>query len=360
MIPEESLQQATEIAGLALSPAGINAQAGAGETLFIIDPDGSPLSHLLFEEAEKLGIPARGGPPPIGSANPVLQLKSPAIAGPLIPGHPDDFANGWPLRVATIPAPTTEWVDTRFEGDAARLWAAIHRAMRLDQPDAVEAWRDRHNFLGRVMEKVKGLKILSLRFEGTGGATDLLVPLAASTTWNNGSAESKGVTFAPNLPCEEIFATPDWRGVKGTAVISRPFDWISDSAEAGELTVHFKGTEGVEIPDAPPSLREALGGDPSEVRIGEIALVDGDSAVAAAGVDAFWETILDENAACHLAFGSALPMGYDDPDDPGVNQQGRHFDVVIGTDDMRVTAQTENGELLLLDRGKWADEVLPD
>ncbi len=153
MIPEESLQHATEIARLALGPAGVDAKAGAEETLFIIDPDGSPLSQLLFEEAEKLRIPARGGPPPIGSANPVLQLKSPAIAGLAIQGHPDDFANGWPHRVATIPAPTTEWVDTRFDGDAARLWAAIHRAMRLDQPDAVAAWRERHDFLQGVMAK---------------------------------------------------------------------------------------------------------------------------------------------------------------------------------------------------------------
>ncbi len=361
MIPEESLQQATEIARLALSPAGINAQAGAGETLIITawGEDGGSLSPLLVEEAEKLGIRAREEVWPDGSGNPVLQLKSPAIAGPPVQGHPDLFVNGWPQRAATIPAPTTEWVDTRFDGDAARLWAAIHRAMRLDQPDPDEAWRERHDFLQGVMAKVEGLNIHALRFEGAGGATDLLVPLAASKTWNNGRAESQGVTFSPNLPCEEIFTTPDWRKVEGTAVISRPFHWGPDSAEAGELTVLFKGTEGVEIPDAPASLREALGGL-SEVRIGEIALVDGDSAVAAAGVDAFWETILDENAACHLAFGSALPMGYDNPDDPGVNRQGRHFDVVIGTDDMRVTAQTSEGELLLLDRGKWADEVLPE
>ncbi len=166
MIPEESLQQATEIAGLALSPAGINAQAGAGETLFIIDPDGSPLAPLLFEEAEKLEIPARGGSPPIGSGNPVLQLKSPTTAGPLIPGHPDDFANGWPYRVATIPAPTTEWVDTRFGGNAARLWAAIHRAMRLDQPDPVAAWRERHDFLQGVLAKTMALLRKAHRLNG--------------------------------------------------------------------------------------------------------------------------------------------------------------------------------------------------
>ncbi len=363
MIPEESLQQATEIAGLALGPAGVDAKAG--DTAVLCGERNDTFASVLEGEAAVRGINlhAPGMGPYAGAEAAVIGFNSPAVAKMDFEGGPDctEFRDGWPMVQTIIPVPTTEWVDTRFGGDAARLWAAIHRAMRLDQPDPDEAWRERHDFLQGVMEKVEGLNIHALRFEGAGGATDLLVPIAESSVWNCGRVVSEdGIQFSPNLPCEEIFATPDWRGVKGTAVISRPFDWISDSAEADELTVHFKGTEGVEIPDAPASLREALGGDPSEVRIGEIALVDGDSAVAAAGVDAFWETILDENAACHLAFGSALPMGYTDPDDPGVNRQGRHFDVVIGTDDMRVTAQTENGELLLLDRGKWADEVLPD
>ncbi len=362
MIPEESLQHATEIAGLALGPAGINAQAG--DTVVLRGERNDEFASVLEGEAAVMGInlhvPEMGFDP--GPIARVIGFHSPAVAKmDYGAANCTQYLDGWPLVQTIISVPTTEWVDTRFDGDAARLWAAIHRAMRLDQPDPVAAWRDRHNFLESVMEKVEGLNIHALRFEGAGGATNLTVPIAESSVWNCGRVVSEdGIQFSPNLPCEEIFATPYWRGVKGTAVISRPFDWISDSAEAGELTVHFKGTEGVEIPDAPASLREALGGDPSEVRIGEIALVDGDSAVAAAGVDAFWETILDENAACHLAFGSALPMGYTDPDDPSVNRQGRHFDVVIGTDDMRVTAQTAEGELLLLDRGKWADKVLPD
>jgi len=80
---------------------------------------------------------------------------------------------------------------------------------------------------------------------------------------------------------------------------------------------------------------------------------------AAAGVEAFWEVILDENATCHIALGSALPMGYTDPADPGVNRRGRHFDVVIGTPDMRVTAETPGGDLVVLDSGRWASKLLP-
>ena len=349
---EEALEIATGIARLAVGAAGVDLREG--DRVTVVDRDDTRLGEIIAAEAEKLGAHA-------GDAGIQIKLKSPAIAGPpvgVIP--PEEFAGGWPAPDITIPSPTPEWVDRRFGGDELALWKAIHRALRLDRPDPATEWAERHEFLGGVMENIQRLDVKALRFEGAGGETDLRVPLARSSTWNNGRCLTKdGRAFTPNFPCEEIFATPDWRGVEGTAVISRPFDWVTGEAGADKLVVTFNGEGGVEIPQAPPSLVEALGSDLAGVRAGEIALVDGDSATAKAGVEAFWEVILDENAACHIALGSALPMAYTDPDDPGVNRRGRHFDVVIGTPDMRVIAETPGGELVLLNRGRWAGGVLP-
>ncbi len=343
------------LAALVLGPAGVNASEGAS---LDVQDYSSPteLAAVIQDEAQ-----SRGMSPPSHDAVPhVVIVKTWTDAGGDIGGSPRHFLGGWPSAQTVVTAPTDDWAQGAGGGNPDVFLSALRTAYRLDQPDPEAAWTKRHDFLNEVKANLTALSIRSLHFEGAGGMTDLTVPLASSSIWNSGRVHTRdGIPFVPNLPCEEIFAAPDWRAVRGKALISRPFRWGSGSADGGELTAIFKGADGVEIPDAPQTLIDALGRDLDAVRIGEVALVDGDSAAASSGLDGFRETILDENCGSHLAFGSALPMSYTDPAADDVHRAGNHLDFVIGTADMVVTADTREGELVLLNHGRWADEVTP-
>ena len=344
-----------ELAALALGPAGVNAISGDSLVVSPVSVE-TELAHAIRDEALERGIQI--AEPGRGTVQRVIIVKTWKDAGAKVDASPELFRDGWPCPSTALPAPTDDWVESRGGGDLGSFIDALRAAFRLNEVDPEASWVKRHDFLADVTERLEGLHIRSLHFAGAGGLTDLTVPIATSSIWNSGRALTRDrVTFAPNLPCEEIFAAPDWRGVRGTALISRPFSWGTGSVEGGELTVRFDGTDGVNIPDAPRSLVEKLGGRLEGVHIGEVALVDGASAAANAGVEGFGETILDENSGSHLAFGCALPMSYTDPAAADIHREGNHLDFVIGTDDMVVTAQTDEGELVLLDRGKWADEV---
>lgn len=341
------------LAQLTLGPAGVNADSESSLAVFDIS-DETELAAAIRDEAAARRISSS----PEGEPSHLILVKTFSDAGREIGGHPGQFKGGWQTAQTIVPAPTEDWLERRGQRDPAGFGAALAAAFRLDEDDPEDSWIKRHDFMDGVRTGLDSLGIRSLRFQGAGGLTDLTVPLAASSVWNSGRACTRdGVAFAPNLPCEEVFAAPDWRGVCGTALITRTFNWGSEAVEGGELTVKFNGKDGVEIPGAPASLVELLGEDLGAVGIGEVALVDSESAAAKAGVEGFGETILDENCASHLAFGCALPMSYTDPSAEDVYRTGNHLDFVIGTADMVVTATTSEGEFPLLDRGQWAPEV---
>jgi aminopeptidase len=276
---------------------------------------------------------------------------------PRIP-EANEIINARTTNWTVAPCPNREWAelvhpDAAPEDALARLWNEVAHVCRLDEDDAVAAWQHRMSELTEVAGKLDELAPDSLRFEGPG--TDLTVGLFRSSRWISGRiATVDGIVHAPNLPTEEVFTTPDPERVDGVVTATKPL-FVSGATVTG-LRVRFERGQALEI-DADrggQTLRELSARDPGAARLGEVALVDGASRIGGLGT-VFFETLLDENAASHIALGAALALGVGDEEDrPRANRSQLHIDFMIGGDDVSVTAVTADArEVPLLWGGRW-------
>jgi len=163
----------------------------------------------------------------------------------------------------------------------------------------------------------------------------------------------EGVVFAPNLPTEEVATTPDPARVDGVVAATKPLD-VSGTVVRG-LRVRFEGGRAVEI-DADENadvLRRRASVDDGASRLGEVALVDRSGRIGRTAT-IFFNTLLDENAASHLALGNGYAVGVGEEDVPRINQSAIHIDFMIGGDDVAVTGVTRDGrEVPVLRGGDW-------
>jgi aminopeptidase len=257
-----------------------------------------------------------------------------------------------------VPCPTDDWATLVYAGSEPaqaleRLWRDVAHVCRLDEPDPVAAWQARFDRLNEIASKLKELRLDALRFEGPG--TDLAVGLFESSSWDAGQmTTADGIVHAPNIPSEEVFTTPDPERVDGTVRSTKPL------FAAGELItglrVRFEQGRAVEI-DADhgaETLRELAARDDGAARLGEVALVDRESRIGALET-VFFDTLLDENAASHIALGHGFTLAVDDQaEQERVNRSEIHIDFMIGSDDVAVTGVTSDGrELPLLRGGEW-------
>ncbi len=265
----------------------------------------------------------------------------------------DDRSVAWTLS----PYPTLNWARVVYpdlDGAAAleQLWHDVAHVCRLDEPDPAAAWQTRIDQIWHSASRLDALDLDSLHFEGPG--TDLTVGLLPSSRFakEGGSSQTRtGVRHVPNIPTEEVFTTPDPERTEGVVAGTKPLD-ISGSLVTG-LRIRFEGGRAVAI-DADTNvgaLRQRCSLDDGASRLGEVALVDGESRIGKLG-RTFFTTLLDENAASHLAFGDAYsaPIA-DDSDLPRINASGVHIDFMIGSDDVAVTGTTRTGEQLAILRG---------
>jgi aminopeptidase len=234
-----------------------------------------------------------------------------------------------------------------------RLWSEVAHVCRLDEDDPIAAWERRMRSLTEAAAKLDALTLQALRFEGPG--TDLSVGLFPTSRWQCARiATVDGVSHAPNLPTEEVFTTPDPARVEGVVSATKPL-FVSGAMVTG-LRVRFDGGRAVEIEadHGADTLRKLSGRDPGAARLGEVALVDRESRIGHLGT-VFFETLLDENAASHIALGQGLGFAVSDADDRArVNGSELHIDFMIGSNDVSVTGVTADGrELPLLRDGRW-------
>jgi aminopeptidase len=244
-----------------------------------------------------------------------------------------------------VAAPNPGWATTVLgEPDVDRLWELVASAVRLDEPDPVQAWRDHLATLGRRSEAVEALALDHLHYQGPG--TDLTVGLLPGARWvGGGMTTTSGVEFAPNLPTEEVFSSPDPRRADGVVALTRPLMMPSTGIMVEGLVLTF--SEG-RIVDA----RAERGGEaivaeldshPNARRLGEVALVDRTSRVREAGV-IFHDTLYDENAGAHIAWGQAFPFCLPEGAAPDLlNSAPVHTDVVVGGPGVSITGVTAGG-----------------
>jgi aminopeptidase len=256
------------------------------------------------------------------------------------------------------PAPTRGWAELVYPGVPGeealeQLWQDIARVCRLDEPDPVAAWNQRLDRLIAVAGELDGLQLDALHFEGPG--TDLHVGLLPSSSWTGARlATTEGTVHVPNLPTEEVFTTPDPDRTSGFVTSTKPL--FAAEAMITGLRVRFEHGRAVQI-DADQNaetLRSLAARDGGAPRLGEVALVDRESRIGQLG-RVFYETLLDENAASHIALGAGLDMAVlDDADRTRVNRSEIHIDFMIGSDDVAVTGLSrEGGEIPLLRDGAW-------
>jgi aminopeptidase len=258
------------------------------------------------------------------------------------------------------PYPTEAWARVVFPDlppaeALQRLWDDVIHVTRLDDPDPAAAWNARIDQLWQVASRLDALHLDAIHFEGPG--TDLTVGLLPSSRFakEGGASQTRtGVRHLPNLPTEEVFTTPDPERTEGFVSSTKPLD-VAGSLVTG-LRIRFEAGRAVEI-DADTNadaIRARCAVDPGASRLGEVALVDRESRIGKLG-RTFFMTLLDENAASHLALGDgySAPVG-DAADLPRINESSIHIDFMIGSDDVDVTGTTAGGERVpLLRGGAW-------
>ncbi len=269
------------------------------------------------------------------------------------------------IRWTIAAFPTPGWAAKIFgtqptEEAQDRLWAVMEPILRLDQPDPIAAWLAHAEAIGERERALCDLELDSVRFEGPG--TDLTIGLPKGALWvGGGSTGPDGFFFLPNLPTEEVFTAPDFRRTHGEVTLTRP------ALILGRLVDNawFRFDEGRVVEcraeTGQDTLEKFFEVDEQSRFLGEVALVDGSSPIYQSGL-VFHNTLFDENAACHIAFGSAYPgciPGGEGMDDEsfkaaGGNRSLQHADVMIGGPKVTVFGiQADGGVATVMENGSW-------
>jgi aminopeptidase len=252
-----------------------------------------------------------------------------------------------------VGAPNAGWATQIFgEPDVERLWEKVAFCMRLDEPDPVAAWREHIARLDARAESLTALRPDALHYRGPG--TDLTVGLLPTASW--GSARfrtSAGIDYVANMPTEEIFTTPDSRRAEGTIRSSKPLSLNGQIIRGLEFTFRDGRIVGVDAEQGADLVRSQIATSENADRLGELALVTNESRVGQSET-LFFDTLFDENATCHIAYGMGLPYAFDGDPDEGSNICNVHVDFMVGGPELEVDAVMADGsEVPLIRNEEW-------
>jgi aminopeptidase len=256
------------------------------------------------------------------------------------------------------PAPNPGWARRVHPGaddeDALdSLWEQVVHVLRLDADNPVEAWRERMKTIVASADRMTERRFDALHLQGPG--TDLTIGLLPSSKWLGADFTTiDGLTHYPNLPTEEVFTTPDPERVDGHVSATMPLELYGSYMEG--IRIEFQGGRAVKVDadQGAEALRATVAKDDGASRLGEIALVDKEGRIGPLGT-VFYETLLDENAASHIALGNAYTFPVEDEADRArVNQSAIHVDFMIGSNELDVDGITRDGDRVpVLRGGSW-------
>ena len=267
-----------------------------------------------------------------------------------------------------IAVPSKKWAKKVFPGVRAsvaeeKLWEAILQTVRVTPDNDPEAAWDQHNAtLQEKSGKLNALDLDYLHYTAPNG-TDFKCWLIPGAKWEGGGATIlDGTFYNPNMPTEEVFTSPLKGKCEGTLVSTMPLSYQGNLIDQFSITfengraVSCKAQQGQEL------LEKMLHMDEGASMLGELALVPHDSPVSNTGI-LFYNTLFDENAACHVALGFGFPEcveGFESMTDQelqekGVNDSIIHVDFMIGSKDLDITGYTRDGKAVqIFKNGNWA------
>jgi aminopeptidase len=245
-----------------------------------------------------------------------------------------------------IAFPNEGWAEQMFgEPDVERLWAAVAFCTRLDEADPVAAWRAHMARLDSRAKAMNELRLDALRYRGPG--TELEIGLLERTRFGSALFRTAGGRpYTANLPTEEVFATPDARRAEGVITSTKPLALLGEIVRGLQITFAAGRIVDVQAEAGAEVVRAQIASDENAVHLGEVALVDGESRVGKTGLT-FFDTLFDENATCHVAYGMAIPEGHegDEPHD-GINVSTVHTDFMVGGPEVEVDGVTADGRVV--------------
>ncbi|MDY6268579.1 MAG: aminopeptidase [Selenomonadaceae bacterium] len=303
-----------------------------------------------------------------GVASERLALAQQAAGAALLEYRARLMANQNTWCVASVP--TAAWAKKVFPGVSeeaaiAKLWEAIFQTVRIGEDvDVVAAWKSHVDFLHRAAAFLNENDFASLHYTNEVG-TDLTIELPEGHVWAGGSElAATHVPFVANLPTEEVYTLPKSDGVHGKVVATKPLVYQGSLIEGFWLkfeqgrVVDFHADKGEDV------LRELLATDEGSSRLGEVALVPYDSPISKSGL-LFYNTLFDENAACHLALGKAYPTCLKGGEDMqsvellqhGVNDSLLHEDFMVGSRALAITGKrrSDGREMPVFQHGNFIE-----
>jgi aminopeptidase len=325
------------------------------ETLdFVPDWYGQRVLALGDQRAARIGLSGPSAPGLLEDLDPVRAGKDrlPAVkeSGKVV----NDRTTNWSI----IPAPSPAWASLVFSDlppaeALAALEERILHILRLDDDDPIAAWRRRADTLEAAAARLTERGFDALHYDAPG--TDLTIGLLPGHRWEAARFETvDGIEHMPNLPTEEVFTSPDPERADGHVSSSKPLV-LADGTVVRDLRVRFEGGRVVQVDasTAQDTMRTIVEHDEGAGRLGEIALVDDEGRIGKLDT-VFYDTLIDENAASHIALGQGFPFLVGEDAHDRVNESQIHIDFMIGSPEMTVTGITADGERVpVLVHGKW-------